>query len=1010
MVRVRVRAMRTALMCVAALLFSGLPGSLMAQAVGTVRGRVLEARTQRPLSDVRVAVTDSRLGGVTGADGEYVISNVPAGTRVLRAQLIGFRAVEQTIEVQAGATVQADFTLEQAPVQLNEIVVTGSAVATERRALGNAVTTLDVSDLAAKSAVTNVTELLQSKAPGVQVLPNSGAVGTASEIRIRGAGSLSGASPVVFIDGIRYSTKSLGNFNPTGAGLAGQAQAAQITSALNFISPQDIESIEIIKGPAAATLYGADAAAGVIQIITKKGIQGEQSVRWNVRYERGQTDWSLDTPVNYTTCDSAKMAAANIGSWPGCVGRPENFVIVQEPMREYDDALRDGTIDNITLSARGGGENFSYYLSAERGNEQGVFFNNYSNRKSLRGNFTVTPNAKTDVHVMMGYIRGDIRLPYQDESAGSLLLSATRGWPGHSRQDTTGWGTIQPFRSNQYDNTTRSDRFTLGSTLTFRPIDWFTNRLTAGLDFTSSLAQLVSGPGQDDALGYSAQRTPRSYIYTVDYAGTILQSLPWDLQSTTSFGTQIVADRTERLDATGTGLASPDVVIIGSATTTSGSNSYSEQNSVGYYAEEQLAWRDRLYLTLGLRADDHSAFGEEFNISVYPKVSLSWVLSEEPALGDFVSMLRMDELRFRTAWGRAGRAPDPFSATRTYGVQRVTMQGSTQLGLTAASPGNPELKPELGEEIEAGFDAGFFNGRLNFDVTYYNKVTEDMLVGVAPAPSSGFTASFLDNLGKVTNSGLEMGITGTPVDRDDLRWDARLSLSTNDNELVDFGIPNLTSQAITGQSYTPGWQVNREGYPLGGYWRPVPLLDENGEMQLNTAGGILLTDTSVYLGTPTPTREIGFSSTLTFFRNWRLYALFDYKGGHKMANYKEFNRCSAQGNCAILNDPDVRFGTTRADTLERAYWRTVHAAYLEDAAFTKLRDLSLTYDLPLEWAGRMGLSTASVTLAGHNLALWTDYSGADPEVNSYGNRLWARADVYAAPMMRRITMSINLGY
>jgi TonB-linked SusC/RagA family outer membrane protein len=1011
MIRVRVREVRTAVMLIAiAALAGAAPSSLLAQATGTIRGRVLEARSQRPMSDVRVAVVGSSLGGVTGANGAFVISNVPAGSRALRAQLIGYRPGEQTVDVPAGGTVQADFTLDPAAVQLNEIVVTGSAVATERRALGNAVTTLDVADLASKSTVTNVTELLQSKTPGVSILPNSGAPGTAAEIRIRGAGSLSGASPVVFIDGIRYNTQGLGNFNPTGAGLAGQAQAAQVTSALNFISPQDIESIEVIKGPAAATLYGADAAAGVIQIITKKGIQGEQSVRWSARYERGQSDWAVDSPVNYTTCDAAKQALAVAAQWPGCQGVPENTILVQEPLRDDPQALRDGTIDKVGISARGGGERYSYYLSAERDNEQGVFQNSYSNRKSLRGNFTLAPNARTDVTVMMGYIRGDLRLPYQDESAGSLLLSATRGWPGHVRLDTTGWGTTIPERSNLYNNTTRSDRFTLGSTVTFRPIEWFTNRFTAGLDFTSSLAQLVSGPGQDDAQGYSAQRAPRAYVYTIDYAATVRRPLPWELESTTSLGVQAVAERNERLDATGTGLASPDVTVIGSATTTSGFNTYSENNSLGYYAEEQIAWRNRLYVTLGLRADDHSAFGEEFNLSIYPKVSLSWVLSEEPAFQNLAATLRLDEFRLRTAWGRAGRAPNAFSATQTYAIQRVTHGGQTVLGLQPLSPGNPELKPEMGEEIEVGFDAGLWNGRLNFDVTYYNKVTSDMLVGVPPAPSSGFTASYLDNVGKVTNSGFEVGVTGTVLDLDDVRWDSRLTLATNDNELVSFGVPGVTSQAISGQSYTPGYQVNREGYPLGGYWLARPELDANGELQWNTAGtAILLTGTTEYLGTPTPTREIGFSNTLTLFRNVRLYALFDYKGGHKMQNYKEYNRCAIQGNCARLNDPALRFGTTRADSLERAYWRTPYA-YLEDASFVKLRDLSLTYDLPLDLVGRMGLSTASVTLAGHNLAIWSDYTGYDPEVNSYGNRLFARADVYAAPMMRRLTMSVNLGY
>ena len=1006
--RIRTQAWRGAVLALVVAVAVPEQAAAQAASVGVVRGRVLEARTQRPLSNVRVSVVGTRLGGLTGVDGEYVISNVPEGSRVIRTQIIGYRASEQTVAVSTGATAQADFSLESAPVQLDEIVVTGAPVGTERRALGNAVTTLDVADLTTKTTVVNVQELLQAKTPGVTIMPTSGAPGTAAEIRIRGAGSLSGYAPVVFIDGIRYNIESLGNFNPTGAGLAGQAQSAQATSALNFISPEDIESIEVIKGPAAATLYGAEAAGGVIQIITKKGIRGEQAVRWTARYERGENEWAAETPVNYTTCDAAKLALPN--SWPGCVGLDAGTILVGNPLRDDDQALRVGLLEKMQLSVRGGGDRYSYYLSGERDVDEGVFYNSYNHRKSLRGNFTLSPNDRTVIQVMTGYIRGDLRLPYQDESAGALLLSGSRGKPGNIAQDTSGWGTIRPERSNLYNNTTRSDRFTLGSTVEFRPLDWFTNRFTAGLDFTSSLAQLVSGPGEDDALGYTAQRTPRAYVYTLDYSGTARFDLPRELESTTSFGTQLIARRNERLDATGVGLASPDVVVIGSATTTSGFNTYSENNALGYYAQQQFGWRDRLFVTGGLRADDNSAFGEEFDIIVYPKLSLSWVLSEEPAMSRFTDMMRLDELRFRTAWGQAGRAPDPFSATQTYSIQRVTLGTSTVLGLQTAAPGNPKLKPEKGSEIEVGFDAGVLGGRAAVDFTYYNKVTSDMLVSVSPPPSSGFTSTYLDNLGEVTNSGFEVGLTATPVVLRDVIWDTRLTLATNDNELVSFGIAGLTRQTPAGQAYTPGYQQHREGYPLGGYWMPRPLLDDDGEMQLNAARTGIVLDTAIYLGSPVPKREIGFSNTITLFRQFRLYALLDYKGGFKQMNFKEYNRCATQDNCARLNDPVLRSGTTAADTVMRAYWRTVPSAYLEDGDFIKLRDLSLTYDVPLDFVRRMGLSTASITLAGHNLAMWTDYSGLDPEVNSYGGRLFVRADVYAAPMTRRLSMSVNLGY
>ncbi len=1004
------RAARVAAAAAMAMITAAEP--LAAQSVGTIRGTVTEARTQRAVADVQVFIPEASSRALTNAAGLYVMSNVPIGTHTLHARLIGFAEVTQAVTVSAGATVTADMRLQPQAIELSEVVVTGTPIGTEKRALGNSVTTVDVAEITTKSSMMNVTELLQAKAPGVTILPGSGAPGTAAEIRIRGAASISGYRPVVYIDGIRYNSESLGNFNPTGAGLAGQAQSAQVTSALNFINPQDIESIEILKGPAAATLYGAEAAQGVIQIITKKGFRGEQSVRWTARYERGQSEWTLPTPVNFTTCDQAKMNRLDL--WPGCSGRALNEILSSEPMRDpgiiasAGDALRVGDLEKMSLSLRGGGEAYSFYLSGDIDSEQGVFLNSYSDRKSLRGNFTLAPTDKVDATITTGYIRSDIRLPYQDESAGALLLSATRGKPGNVAQDTTGWGTIRPERSNLYNNATRSDRFTIGATLNYRPIEWFSNRLTAGLDHTSSLAQLLSGPGEDDALGYTAQRTPRTYIYTLDYAGSARRPLPWNLQSTTSIGAQVIAQREERLDATGTGLASPDIVVIGSATTTSGFNLYSENNSVGYYGQQELAWNDRLYLTAGLRADDHSSFGADFDIITYPKLSLSWVLSEEPALAGVVDALRLDEFRFRTAWGTAGRAPEPYSASQTYTIIRATLGTETALGLRTSSPGNPDLKPEKGEEIEIGFDATAFEGRAGVEFTYYDKKTTDMLSFVSSAPSGGFTSSRIANLGEVTNSGVEVALNARPIALESISWDARLTLATNSNELVDFG-SGITDQAVSA-AYTPGYQRHREGHPLGGYWMALPVRDENGNFQLAAGGATLALGELEYIGTPVPTREIGFSNTISFLGNFRLYALFDYKGGHHLMNYKEYNRCRFQDNCARMNDPRLRVPTTLADSVERVYWRTVPGAYMAEADFIKFRDLSLTYDLPTNVLGRIGAAAASITLAGHNLKLWSDYPGYDPEVNSYGNRLFARADVYAAPMTRRISISANLSY
>lgn len=984
-----------------------------AQATGVIRGRVVDAASQQPLADVRLGIVGAELGAATILNGEFLLANVPAGERTLIARRIGYAPATRTVTVIAGGEVRLDIALAVTATELDKVVVTGTGIGAEKRTLGNSVTTVDVAELTKKASVLDVSEVLQGKSPGVTLMPNSGTPGAAAELRIRGAGSISGYAPVVYIDGIRYNTSSLGNFNPTGLGTAGLAQSAQATSALNFVNPNDIESIEVLKGPAAATLYGAEAANGVIQIITKKGTRGQQPSRWSARFDRGQTEWKLDTPVNYTTCDATRLADTT--TWPGCTGLALGTILTDEPMRRDANAIRQGTLQRVSLSTTGGGDRYSYFVGGDRDMEQGVFFNSFNNKWSTRGNFTFLPNDRTDFTVLMNYLRTDLRLPIGDESPAAILLSAARGKPGRNTGSVSigpGWSTIDPVRSNAYNNRTKSERLTLGATVNYRPFTWLRNRATVGIDNTTAQAALLFLPGDEGSPGgASLGSTPITRIFSFDYAGSVPFAVTPQLQSTTTFGTQIVAKKTELLAATGSGLGAPDVTLIGSAQTTSGSNSFSENNSVGYYAQEQLGWGNRLFVTGALRADDNSSFGTNFDWIIYPKLSASWVVSEEPMLQRWITLGRLNTLRLRTAWGRAGVAPAPYSATRTYTVDKVAFGNSTGSAVRILSFGNPDLKPEKGEEIELGFDAGLVDERLGVDFTYYRKKTTDMLVSVPVAPSSGFPVSRIENLGQVTNRGIELGLNATPFRLNRFVWDSRLTVATNRNRLEEFGIEGRVTETPPGQAYG-ALQQHREGFPLGGYWAQFPKRNADGSPTLLPSGAVDL-DTAVYVGPSAPTREIGFSNTFTIMRSFTAYVLLDYKAGHYLFNLKERNRCQSNDNCAAVNNPRARFPQNAADSLlfkELLVLRSVPGVYVEKADFVKLREISLTYAVPADLIRRLGPSSASVTISGRNLALWSNYSGIDPEVNSYGGRLFVRADAYAAPMTRRLVGSVNLTF
>ena len=1005
---------------------------LAAQVTGTIRGRVTDAGTGRPVGSASVIVTGTRIGAVTNDNGDYVLAAVPVGSQELTARRIGYGRVSRAVSVLAGAQVSADFDLRITASTLDAVVVTGTGGAVEKRTLGNSITQLDVADLTSKTSVVSVSEVLQSKTPGVSILPGSGAPGTAGEIRIRGASSLSGYKPVVFIDGVRFNIDDLGGFSATGGGTLGLAQSSQATSALNNLNPNDIESIEVIKGPAAATLYGAEAANGVIQIITKKGARGQQGLRWGVKSEAGRTDWHLLPHDNLLTCDAARQAlvSATTGEpiYKLCQGVPVNTVVSDNPIARDPRATRDGGVLRYSGNVRGGGDRYSYYMAGDRDLEQGVFYNSDNNRTSFRSNFGFNPNDKSDFGINLNWQDSRLRLPIQDESANGLLLSATRGQPGRLTglgPDNLGWNSISPNAANRYQNYTSSKRLTLGATLNVNPLPWFQNRLVAGFDNTLTQAQLLFLPGDidaaqdpDAAVGANFRRTPSRQILTLDYAGTMTWNPRRTLEATTKFGSQVVADKLEQIGAQGIGIGAVDVTLVNLLQRSTGNETFAENNSVGYYLQEQLAWNNRLFVIGALRADDHSSFGTNFDLIVYPKFSVSYVLSDEPAARSFLTSAKINTVKLRGAWGQAGRAPSAYSAPQTYTVDRVTLGTNTASAIRTAAFGNPNLKPEKGEEIELGFDVGMLEDRLGVDFTFYNKTTSDMLQSISVPPSSGFISSQLTNLGTVRNRGMELSLFGSPVVRRNISWDTRLNVSTNDNELLTFDVAGKILDTPTGQAYGTV-QQHRVGYPLGGYWVTPPQRDANGAAILTPAGAAIFNpgDTARrYVGPSVPTREIGLSNTITLFKYFSVYALLDYKAGGFIFNQQERSRCqAANDNCTRVNDPRARFPVTASDSVlfkELAVYRStsITPEWIQSADFIKLRELSLSMDVPKQYLTRSGVQSAKLTLSGRNLALWSDYEGVDPEVNSYGGRNFVRVDAYAAPMMRRLTAALTLQF
>ena len=991
------------------------------QAFGTIGGQVTDAVTLRPLQAAQLSVTGTSRGSLANGVGQYLILNVPVGTQTVRVDLIGYATVEQAVSVVAGQIATLDFRLSLQALQLDRIVVTGTAGRTQRRSIGNSVSKFEAADITEEIPVRSLQELLQARTPGLTILSNGGGAGDGSQIRLRGAGSLEGRfEPVIYVDGLRIESGNLGGAGGTARGTANQCGTTiHCTNALDYLNPNDIESIEVIRGPAAATLYGADAAGGVIQVITKKGRPGE-GIQWSVNFDGGLTNWNLDRPQTFWRCTESNIN--DPARFPGCQGMSANTVLTDSPMERHPNAIRgnDGSIDSNgagewswNVSARGGGERFNYFLSGEQTKEQGILLNNFSDRTGGRANFGFTPSDEFNFNVNVSYVRSEIQQPLSNNSSNSITRNAYRGRAQATNDPwEQGFRGFGPELSNQWDQLSTSERFTLGATVNYSPRSWFTNRLVLGLDnndrrvddFTQIDQTGLRPWGTSRSDGFIDITLPNTETWTVDYAGTLSADVSETLNSSFSAGVQLNATEFQTFRTTGEGLVASNLNLVGLAATTRASQGFSEQTSLGFYVQEQVGWKDRLYATAAVRVDDNSAFGRDFSLVVYPKAQLSYVISDE----GYFSVSWIDQLKLRGAWGQAGNPPDPFVADRTFTADVTTVGDEVVSGLVPSSFGNPDLKAETGSEIELGFESSLFNGRVGLDFTYYNQSTKDALIAVPAPRSSGFNGDFFDNVGEISNEGIELLVTATPIYIPNLQWDATLSFSTNSNELVDFGDAPL--EEISFGSFGQV-QKHIEGFPMGGFWSTDVVRDAGGAPVLDTNGNVTLESDKEFVGPSLPTREIGFTNSFTLFGDFRVYTNLDYKGGH----YQWCAICSVRSridqNTQTLNDPNTD-DVTRAVLTSRQT-----KTWIEQADFVKLREVAVTYQLPPTVAQSFRFDGASVTLSGRNLWLWTKYEfdqdglgSPDPEVNFNSVARFNRTDYSSIPMLRTFSASLRFTF
>jgi len=799
-------------------------------------------------------------------------------------------------------------------------------------------------------------------------------------IRLRGNVSVSMSNqPILYVDGVRVRSEGYEkNVPPVGySGRSGN----DVASPLNDINPNDIERVEVIKGAAATTLYGTEAAAGVIQIFTKRGHTG--SAQWTAQIDQGV---AFERPFgpSVDVCPPSelqKASAAGVGTCQSASGGRPDYLFI-------DPWLRNAHRQKYSMSVSGGGDALQYFVSGSWNDDQGVLPNDLEQKAVIRGNFTFTPVSNLRLQWNTSFTSDDIANTAAGNNAHGLTLNAFRRDRNYLNSEK--FEDINVFTNQQI--TTQIDHLITGLTATYTPSTNFTHRLTAGYDLSQvDLRNLrpfgfVRAPD-----GIISNERVEYQNLTLDYVGSYDYTISNSLRTSLSWGGQSVAAERQSTTAYGQDFPGPGVPTVSSAGTTLGFEGRERVINAGFFVQNILDISNKYFITAGLRVDGNSAFGEALGLELYPKISGSYVMSDE----DFWNE-DWGQLKLRAAWGQSGRAPGAFDKVRTYNPAGWG-------GVPAFLPsnvGNDAIGPERTSEIEVGFDGSFMDNRLRLEGTYYNQKTTDALFSVRQTPSLGFLGSQLANVGELSNKGVELSADFDVVRGESWQWNVGGSAFTNASEVVS--LPDEVPSFSLGSF---GWVVQGQ---------PVPVIRADCVTNPDDiADPVIQKDCNV--GPNQPTHTFQAFTTVTFPGGVTLTARGEFQGGHYMydgAAWNAVRRSVRWPGCFEAYKIQEEQGAGAMTALQRAQCVVQNAEsdyFVYPADFFKLRELTLQAPIPEGWVP--SANRATLTLSGRNLWKWvnSDFPVFEPEMGgNTGFNTQVRSILEHVPPPSTFTVSLRV--
>jgi TonB-linked SusC/RagA family outer membrane protein len=1016
-----------------------------------VTGKVTSSDDGTPLPGVSVFIKGSQTGTVTDADGRYTI-NAPSGTSILVFSFIGYKAIELPIDARSAI----DVAMESDITQLSEVVVTAFGIAQEKKALIAATQEVSSKEILL-SKETNMVDALNSKVAGVQVTRQAGSAGAASNIVIRGQSSISGQNqPLFVVDGIPINNSA--RTNSPGAGV-------DVSNRGIDINPNDIESMNVLKGPAATALYGIQAASGVVIITTKKGSRSETR---NVKVDFS-SNFSMDRIMNYFPVQMQYAQGdrgvyntstfAHFGPplttlrYDGATTNPANprgnIVDMNHPaavanayvtaVDNQEKFFQTGKTFDNNLSVSGGNKNGSLYLSLGNYTQTGIIPKNEFQRtsikvtgeSSLRDNLRVIGSATYVYSNSTRFGRGDnfadvvqgtVRTPPSfDNSAGYFLLPN---------------GSQRSFRSNSPDNpywTINKNPFTddvnrmIGyMQAIYDPLPWLNIMYRVGTDVSSDQRDQhwARGSFGGDALpgGRVLQDSYNDRILNSDLLVTATKKLD-DFNFSVMVGHNYFSSSAKRQYFDGRNLAIDGFYNISSATESLVQiQRVDRKKTAAALGRLSVDYKNFLFLEVTGRNEWTSTLEKPNNSFLYGSAGLGFVFSEALAIDQGILSFG----KIRGSYAEAGRDAPPYSNQTFYNKASVSgvwggginfpIAGSGVGGFELNNQaGNDKLRPERNKSTEVGAELRFIQNRIGFDVTYYRQVNVDQIIAGPVPGSTGFTTKMI-NSGEIENKGWEIVATGRPL-TGDLKWDISVNFTRNRSKVLELpveriardGFGNLRPILIAGDSY-------------GVFYGTAFLRDANGNMIVNEQGYPQM-DLSgdKKIGDPQPDWLMGLRNTLAY-KGFSLTFLWDFRKGGDVANVTmNWQRAQGVPDFALDRSHMVIFKGVRSDGSvnttpvvidELTYYnnaagnRNIAERFVEDGSWVRLRDASLSYSLPKSLVTKLRLRSVDVSVYGRNLLLFTGYSGIDPETN-YTVNSSIGVDAFGTPTTRSFGVSLN---